>query len=133
MPDLRKESEVLAERIDEPVGENDDDSETAIGTHATVEEDSSDKIHLECGSCSVANGEHGETWMPAVHVARHLGHAPKDIHTHDEALFGEPLPCHHNDGTCAYADAWEAANDPENSKDILIRHYSHGYVEGTRT
>ena len=71
--------------------------------------------------------------MLAIHVAGQLGHAPKDIHTHDEALFGEPLPCHHHDGTCAYADACDAANDPENPKDVLIGHYGHGYVDGTRT
>ncbi|EMA48606.1 hypothetical protein [Halococcus salifodinae] len=131
--DLLREFEALAERIDEPVVEDDDGSEDAIGIHVSVEEDDSEEIHLERGSCPVANGEHGEAWMLAVHVARHLGHAPKDIHTHDEALFGEPLPCHHHDGTCAYADAWEAASDPENPKDILIGNYGHGYVDGTRT
>jgi hypothetical protein len=131
--DLLREFEALAERIDEPVVEDDDSAEDAIGIHVSVEEDDEEEIHLERGSCPVANGEHGEAWMLAVHVARHLGHAPKDIHTHDEALFGEPLPCHHHDGTCAYADAWEAASDPENPKDILIGHYGHGYVDGTRT
>jgi len=130
--DLLREFEALAERIDEPIVEG-DGSEDAIGIHATVEEDDTEEIHLERGSCPVANGQHGEAWMLAVHVARHLGHAPKDIHTHDEALFGEALPCHHHDGTCAYADAWDAANDPENPKDILIGHYGHGYVDGTRT
>jgi hypothetical protein len=131
--DLLREFEALAERIDEPVVEDDDGSEDAIGIHVSVEEDDTEEIHLERGSCPVANGEYGEAWMLAVHVARHLGHAPKDIHTHDEALFGEPLPCHHHDGTCAYADAWEAASDPENPKDILIGHYGHGYVDGPRT
>jgi hypothetical protein len=128
--DLLRQFEDLAERIDEPVVENDDDAD-AIGIHGAVEED--DDIHLSRGSCPVANGQYGEAWMLAVHVARHLGHAPKDIHTHDEALFGEALPCHSDDGSCAYAEAWEDANDPENPKDVLIGHYGHGYVDGTRT
>jgi len=129
--DLLREFEALAERIDEPVVEDDSDDD-AIGVRAPAEDDE-EEIHLERGSCPVGNGQHGEAWMLAVHVARHLGHAPKDIHTHDEALFGETLPCHHHDGTCAYADAWDAANDPENPKDILIGHYGHGYVDGPRT
>jgi hypothetical protein len=131
--DLLREFEDLAERIEKPVVEDDDDAGDAIGVHVSVEEDDTEKIHLERGSCPVANGQYGEAWILAVHVARHLGHAPKDIHTHDKALFGEELPCHHHDGTCAYADAWEAANDPENPKDVLIGHYGHGYVDGTRT
>jgi hypothetical protein len=131
--DLLREFEDLIERIDEPVVEDDDSSEDAIGIHVSVEADDTEETNLDRGSCPVANGQYGEAWMLAVHVARHLGHAPKDIHTHDEALFGEPLPCHRDDGTCAYADAWEAANDPENPKDVLIGHYGHGYVDGTRT
>ncbi|GAA0473714.1 hypothetical protein MUK72_19880 (plasmid) [Halococcus dombrowskii] len=130
--DLLREFEDLAERIEEPILESDDGEEATIGMHVSVEEES-DELHLERGSCPVANGQYGEAWMLAVHVARHLGHAPKDIHTHDEALFGESLPCHSDGGTCAYADAWEAANDPENPKDILIGHYGHGYVDGPRT
>ena len=129
--DLLREFEALAERIDELIVKDDSDDD-AIGVRAPTEDDE-EEIHLERGSCPVANGQHGEAWMLAVHVARHLGHAPKDIHTHDEALFGETLPCHHHDTTCAYADAWEAATDPENPKDVLIGHYGHGYVNGTRT
>jgi hypothetical protein len=88
--------EALAERIDEPVVEDNDGSEDAIGIHVSVEENDTEEIHLERGSCPVANGEHGEAWMLAVHVACYLDHALKDIHTHGEALFGELLPCHHH-------------------------------------
>lgn len=58
--DLLREFEDLAERIDELIVEDDDDdsSEDAIGIHVIVEDN--EEIHLERGSCPVANGLHGE-------------------------------------------------------------------------
>ena len=70
--DLLREFEALAERIDEPIVEGDDGSEDPIGIHATVEEDDEEEIHLERGSCPVANGQHCRAyhrWAQKLHPA----------------------------------------------------------------
>lgn len=90
-----------------------------------------DEIDLDRASCPCANGEHGAAWQLVVAVARALGHTPQEIHTRDEALFGETLPCH-AEGECEYALGWERATDPGTPKDILIGHYGHGHVNGAR-
>lgn len=90
-----------------------------------------DDIDLDRASCPCGNGTHGEAWQLVVHVARALGHTPQEIHTRDEELFGDTLPCH-ADGECEYALGWERATDPDDPNDILIGHYGHGYVDGAR-
>jgi hypothetical protein len=95
--------------------------------------DDGDDIDLDRASCPCASGAHGAAWHLAVHVARALGHTPKEIHTHDTELFGETLPCHAGeDEDCEYGLGWEDATDPDDPNDILIGHYGHGHVNGAR-
>jgi hypothetical protein len=117
--DLLDDPEELVERIEAPVTVEDD------------EDSGGEDVEVDRASCPVANGEHGEAWQLAVHVARALGHSPQDIHLRDTALFGETLPCH-DDCECGYKRGWDRATDPDDPKDILIGHYVHGHVQGAR-
>jgi hypothetical protein len=116
--DLLRDPEELIERIDAPVTVEDEDDD---GTD----------VEVDRASCPTANGEHGQEWQLAVHVARALGHSPQDIHQRDTAIFGAELPCH-ADHECDYKLGWDHATDPDDPKDILIGHYVHGHVQGAR-
>jgi hypothetical protein len=96
-----------------------------------VEEDE-DEITLDRPTCPTAEGEHGDAWALAVHVARALDYTPRDIHERAEAIFGRPLPCQH-DGDCEYSEGWDGVAEPETCPDLLIGHYTHGHVESART
>jgi hypothetical protein len=119
--DLLRDPEELVECIEAPVTVEDEDDDGA-------------DVEVDRASCPTANGEHGQAWQLAVHVARALGHSPQDIHQRDAAIFGGELPCHDDSGCeCDYKLGWDEATDPDNPKDILIGHYVHGHVEGART
>jgi hypothetical protein len=124
--DLLRCPEELAERIDAPITDDEDDES------GDSNDEDPDDTDLDRGSCPVANGDHGKALHLAVHVARNLGHSPQEIHTRDTELFGQELPCH-DDCECDYKLAWDRATDPENPNDILIGHYGHGFVTGART
>ena len=83
-------------------------------------------------TCPTAEGELGDDWQLAVHVARRIGFSPRDIHADADGIFGAELPCQH-DGDCPYSEGWDAVSDPENAPDLLIGHYVHAYVESART
>jgi DNA-binding transcriptional ArsR family regulator len=91
-----------------------------------------DEITLDRPTCPTAEGEHGDAWALAVHVARKLDYTPRDIHERAEAIFGRPLPCQH-EGDCAYSEGWDTLSEPETCPDLLIGHYTHAHVETART
>jgi hypothetical protein len=98
----------------------------------TTDESEDEEIVLDRASCPCANGAHGEALQLAIHVARELGHSPRDIHVADKQLFGVELPCQHG-GECAYSAAWTTATNPEAPIDLLIGSYGHAHVGGART
>jgi hypothetical protein len=98
----------------------------------TTDESEDEEIVLDRASCPCANGAHGEALQLAIHVARELGHLPRDIHVADKQLFGVELPCQHG-GECAYSAAWTTATNPEAPIDLLIGSYGHAHVGGART
>lgn len=105
----------------------------AVGGDVWPEADDEDEdaVEIDRPTCPTAEGDHGDAWALAVHVARELDYAPRDIHERASALFGRPLPC--QDGDCAYSDGWDAVADPDAPVDLLIGHYVHAHVESART
>ncbi|MEF8882155.1 MAG: hypothetical protein V5A34_06505, partial [Halapricum sp.] len=99
------------------------------------DETDSDTVDLDRATCPTAEGDHGDAWALAVHVARALDYTPRDIHERAEALFGTALPCQdEGEGhTCDYTDGWDAVSDPDQPIDLLIGHYAHAHVESART
>lgn len=81
--------------------------------------------------CPTANGEHGSEWETKVRRLYNKGVSGKQIHKHDEQLFGGPLPCT-TDGACPYSSSW--SNFDPDEYDVLIGNYVHAYnpnvVEG---
>lgn len=104
--------------------EDDDQEDASVGD---VEE-----VSLQRPTCPCAEGDHGEDWALAVHVARELDYTPRDIHERAEALFGTGLPCQ-EDGDCEYTAGWDRITNPDTPIDLLIGHYTHAHVEGART
>lgn len=98
------------------------------------DEDDGDTADLARPTCTTADGEHGEAWALAVHVARELGYTPQQIHTRARALFGAPLPCEDDteDG-CQYSAGWDRVADPDDPADLLVGSYVHFHVESART
>jgi hypothetical protein len=94
--------------------------------------DDEDEIDLGRPTCETAEGEHGDKWALAVHVARELDYTPRDIHELAHGLFGDTLPCQH-DGDCPYSVGWDAVSDPDNPADLLIGHPVHAHVQSART
>src|SRR5699024_8376252 len=76
--DILRDPEELVERIDAPIIEDEDEDGDG---------DDSANVNLDRASCPTANGDHGQAWQLAVHVAQAIGHTPREIHVHDEALF----------------------------------------------
>ncbi|WP_424004857.1 hypothetical protein ACOZ4I_17375 (plasmid) [Haloarcula salina] len=113
---LLRDRAALLDRVDIPEDDDGDDEDTA---------------DLERASCETADGEHGEEWAIAAQTARALGHTPAEIHTHDEALFGEELPCQH-EGDCPYTLGWDTVRNPD-SADVLIGAPGHAYVDSATT
>lgn len=120
--DLLKDPDDLAEAAPGEIFPEDDD-----------EAPDAEEIDLDRATCPTASGSNGDVWGLRVHVARKLGHTPRDIHVRDVELFGEPLPCQHDDEECPYSEGWERVTDPEAPFDILIGHYGHAHVEGARS
>src|SRR5699024_1817679 len=81
--DILRDPEAIVERIDSPAVEDEDEDGDDVAN-----------VNLDRASCPTANGDHGQAWQLAVHVAQAIGHTPREIHVHDEALFGAELPCH---------------------------------------
>ena len=100
-------------------------------------EDLEDEVHLDRVSCPTANGMHGVGWQVAVQTAVELGYSPRYIHQHAKALFGEELPCQHdedgNETDCPYSTAWERVADPDRPVDLLVGSRSHAHVRSART
>ena len=79
--------------------------------------------------CPTANGEYGRKWKTAVRSAYRHGLSGKEIHAHDEQLFGKPLPCDHGH-ECSYKRNWDF--DAEDY-DVLIGNYVHAYNKNMTT
>lgn len=78
--------------------------------------------------CETVRGDHGEDWSTRVRRwYNRQGLTPQEIHGHAERVLGEPLPCQ-NDNVCEYQSKWDF--DPE-EYDVLIGHYTHGYLPKT--
>jgi hypothetical protein len=96
------------------------------------DEDDEDEIDLGRPTCETAEGEHGDEWALAVHVARELDYTPRDIHELAHGLFGDTLPCQ-DGGDCPYSAGWDAVSDPDDPADLLIGHPVHAHVQSART
>ena len=106
-------------------------------------EDDEDDVDLDRPTCETADGEHGDAWALAVHIARRLGYTPREIHTEARGLFGAPLPCmcddhgvdvSHVEGEgCRYSLGWSDVSDPDDPADLLVGSYVHSHVESART
>ena len=100
-------------------------------------------VNLDRPTCETADGDHGDAWALAVHVARRLGYTPREIHTQARGLFGAPLPCmcddhgvdvSHLEGEgCRYSLGWSDVADPDDPADLLVGSYVHAHVESART
>lgn len=128
---LRNRWQVLGAATDggELPGEDDEDDDEPDPRGAP---DPGDEFAAVRPTCPTAEGEHGDDWKLAVHVARRLDFTPRDIHERAEGLFGDALPCQHGD-ECPYSEGWDAVRDPEGPPDLLIGHYAHFHVESART
>jgi DNA-binding transcriptional ArsR family regulator len=110
----------------------DDADDITAGDIYTDDDDDEDTVDLDRATCPTAEGDHGPAWGLAVHVARALGYAPKDIHTQAHGLFGAELPC--SDGeTCTYSEGWDRVNDADDTADLLVGDHIHAHVAGART
>lgn len=98
----------------------------------TEEEEDDDGVELDRPTCETADGEHGDAWALAVHVARRLGYTPREIHTQARGLFGAELPCMSGEG-CEYSLGWDAVTDADDPADLLVGSYVHAHVESVRT
>ena len=126
---LRNRWEVLGAATDG--GELPDTCDEADGPGG-ADPDPGDEFDAVRPTCPTAEGEFGDDWQLAVHVARRLDFTPRDIHERAEGLFGHELPCQH-EGDCPYTEGWDAVRDPDDPADLLIGHYAHAHVESART
>jgi hypothetical protein len=128
---LRDRWSVLAAAVGD-VDEEEDDVDIFAET-----DDDEDDVDLDRATCPTAEGEHGDAWALAVHVARRLGYTPEEIHNQARGLFGAPLPCseeHSEDGeACEYGEAWDDIRDPDAPADLLVGSYVHAHVDSVRT
>jgi DNA-binding transcriptional ArsR family regulator len=128
---LRDRHEELYERVAPELEDDDGDTD--------AEDD--DAVDLDRGTCETAEGGYGDRWRVRVHIARALGLQPADLHRADEAVFGEPLPCHaddhdHGEGDsteCKLSVAWERIRDPDRPLDLLVGSPEHAYVDSATT
>ena len=123
---LRDRHEELYERVAPELEDAED---------ADAEDD--DTVDLDRGTCETAEGAYGDRWRVRVHIARALGLQPADLHRADEAVFGEPLPCHaddhdHGEGDsaeCELSVAWDRIRDPDRPLDLLVGSPEHAFVD----
>jgi hypothetical protein len=102
-----------------------------------------DAVQLGRATDDTAAGEHGLEWALRAETAHALGLQPRTIHERDLELFGEPLPCNHDEAheddehgdtgaVCSYTEAYEYIADPERPIDLLIGSRIHAKVESAK-